>query len=146
MLQYLLLFSSRITAVFQPSSNMHSDYKRTCPDAALHVPLVIPGVPYKDGITVEDLVSTASLPKTTFTMAGVGVGDAMIGENLLDVVEKKNDNKSNHIFTQISESRVDRCVRTTEYLYSVYAPAAMQKRGADFQDDYIYLGNSIRTL
>ena len=34
---------------------------------------------------MEELVSTASLPKTILALAGVDVGDAMIGENLLDV-------------------------------------------------------------
>ena len=62
--------------------------------------------------------STESLPKTILALAGVDVGDAMIGENLLDVVEKKDDNRPNQVFAQISESRVGRCVRTADYLYS----------------------------
>lgn len=69
--------------------NGYDDYKRSCHDACLRVPLVIAGGTYKGGVTVEELVSTESLPKTILAMAGVDVGDAMIGENLLDVVEKK---------------------------------------------------------
>ena len=79
-------------------------------------------------MAVEELVSTASLPKTILALAGVDVGDAMIGENLLDVVEKKDDNRPNEIFAQISESRVGRCIRTPDYLYSVYAPASTAVR------------------
>ena len=121
--------------------NGYDDYKRSCHDAALHVPLVIAGGPFKGGIAVEELVSTASLPKTILALAGVDVGDAMIGENLLDVVEKKDDNRPNEIFAQISESRVGRCIRTARYTYSVYAPGVNggEVAAADvYADDFLY--------
>ncbi len=117
------------------------DYKRSCHDACLHVPLVIAGGPYRGGVAVDELVSTASLPKTILALAGVDVGDAMIGENLLNVVEKKENGRPNEIFAQISESRVGRCIRTQRYTYSVYAPgidggaAAAADR---YADDFLY--------
>ena len=121
--------------------NGYDDYKRSCHDACLHVPLVIAGGPYRGGLTVEELVSTASLPKTILALAGVDVGDAMIGENLLDVVEKKADNRPNEIFAQISESRVGRCIRTARYTYSVYAPGVNGGEAAAsdrYADDFLY--------
>ena len=121
--------------------NGYDDYKRSCHDACLHVPLVIAGGPFKGGVAVEELVSTASLPKTILALAGVDVGEAMIGENLLDVVEKKDDNRPNEVFAQISESRVGRCIRTARYTYSVYAPGVNggEKAAADvYADDFLY--------
>ena len=121
--------------------NGYDDYKRSCHDACLHVPLVIAGGPYRGGRAVEELVSTASLPKTILALAGVDVGGAMIGENLLDVVEKKADNRPNEIFAQISESRVGRCIRTARYTYSVYAPGVNggEAAAADrYADDFLY--------
>ena len=121
--------------------NGYDDYKRSCHDACLHVPLVIAGGPYRGGRAVEELVSTASLPKTILALAGVDVGDAMIGENLLDVVEKKDDNRPNEIFAQISESRVGRCIRTARYTYSVYAPGVNGGAAAAsdrYADDFLY--------
>ena len=121
--------------------NGYDDYKRSCHDACLHVPLVIAGGPYRGGRAVEELVSTASLPKTILALAGVDVGDAMIGENLLDVVEKKADNRPNEIFAQISESRVGRCIRTARYTYSVYAPGVNGGEAAAsdrYADDFLY--------
>ena len=121
--------------------NGYDDYKRSCHDACLHVPLVIAGGPFRGGRVVEELVSTASLPKTILALAGVDVGDAMIGENLLDVVEKKDDNRPNEIFAQISESRVGRCIRTARYTYSVYAPGVNggEAAAADlYADDFLY--------
>ena len=124
-------------------SHLHGydDYKRTCHGAATHVPLVIAGGDYKGGKAVEELVSKESLPKTILAIAGVDVGDAMIGENLLDVVCGKTDNRPDEVFSQISESRVGRCIRTRHYLYSVYAP---DKDGGAcaasdlYADDFLY--------
>lgn len=121
--------------------NGGDDYKRTCHDAALHVPLVIAGGPFRGGLAVEDVVSTAGLPKTILALAGVDVVDAMIGENLLDVVEKKNPGRRNEAFAQISESRVGRCLRTADCLYSVYAPGVngfAQPAAEAYADDFLY--------
>ena len=121
--------------------NGADDYKRSCHDACLHVPLVIAGGPFRGGKVVEELVSTESLPKTILALAGVDVGDAMIGENLLDVAEKKDPCRPNEIFAQISESRVGRCIRTEKYLYSVYAPGVdgSEAAAADcYSDDFLY--------
>lgn len=121
--------------------NGGDDYKRTCHDAALRVPLVIAGGPFKGGIAVQDLVSTESLPKTILAMAGVDVGDAMIGENLLDVVQGNTPDRKNEVFAQISESRVGRAIRTPEYKYSVYAPGlngGIYAASPEYADDFLY--------
>lgn len=121
--------------------NGYDDYKRSCHDACLRVPLVIAGGPFAGGIAVEDLVSTESLPKTILALAGVDVGDDMIGENLLDVAMGKTDNRANEVFAQISESRVGRVIRTADYLYSVYAPGVNGGRAAAaavYEDDFLY--------
>lgn len=121
--------------------NGYDDYKRSCHEACLRVPLVIAGGPFRGGVAVEELVSTESLPKTILALAGVDVGDKMIGENLLDVAEGKVDNRPNEIYAQISESRVGRCIRTEDYKYSVYAPNVNggEAAGADlYADDFLY--------
>jgi uncharacterized sulfatase len=117
------------------------DYKRSGHDSCLRVPLVIGGGAVAGGKTVPELVSTASIPKTILALAGIEVGDAMIGENLLDVAEKKDAGRPNEVFAQISESRVGRCIRTPEYLYAVYAPGieGSAAPGSDvYADDYLY--------
>ncbi len=117
------------------------DYKRTGHDSALHVPLVIAGGPYAGGQVVEDLVSTESLPKTILAMAGVDVGDNMIGENLLDVVNHRDPERPNRVFAQVSESRVGRVIRTPQYLYAIFAPDAhgfYDSKADVYADDYLY--------
>lgn len=109
------------------------DYKRSCHDACLHVPLVIRGPGFSGGRRITGLVSTASLPKTFLAMAGVSAD--MIGEDLHQVADGALPDRENVIFAQISESRVGRCVRTPRYLYSVYAPG---KNGGEHPDSDIY--------
>lgn len=121
--------------------NGYDDYKRSCHEACLRVPLVIAGGPFRGGVAVEELVSTESLPKTILALAGVDVGSRMIGENLLDVVEGKDDNRPNEIYAQISESRVGRAIRTADYKYAVYAPGVNggEAPGAElYADDFLY--------
>lgn len=121
--------------------NGYDDYKRTCHSAALHVPLVICGPGFEGGQRIRQLVSTASLPKTFLAMAGVDVGDAMVGEDLGKVARGQAPQRDNVVFAQISESRVGRCVRTPEYLYSVYAPGLNGGAAADsevYADDFLY--------
>lgn len=117
------------------------DYKRSCHSASLHVPLVIAGPGFLGGKQIEELVSTASLPKSFLAMGGIDVGDKMIGENLKEIADGDIFARKNQIFAQISESRVGRCIRTEDYLYSVYAPG---KHGAEYpdsdyyEDDFLY--------
>ena len=121
--------------------NGYDDYKRSMHDACLKVPFVIAGGPFKGGVNFEDIVSTASLPKTICALAGVDVGNDMIGENLADVVEGKLPERKNEAFAQISESRVGRCIRTPEYAYSVYAPGINGGVAAAsdlYADDFMY--------
>lgn len=121
--------------------NGYDDYKRSCHDAAVHVPLVIAGGPFKGGVKIQDVVSTDSLPKTILALAGIDVGDKMIGENLLDVVSHKNKDRVQEAFIQISESRLGRAIRTNDYCYAVYAPniGGGDKAKADnYRDDFLY--------
>lgn len=117
------------------------DYKRSCHDASLRVPLVIAGGPYRGGKHIKNMISTASIPKTVLALAGIDVGNEMIGENLFYVLEGKVPKRAERIFAQISESRVARCIRTPDWLYSIHAPGieGSSKAGADYyEDDFLY--------
>ncbi|WP_195988064.1 sulfatase-like hydrolase/transferase [Clostridium sp. D53t1_180928_C8] len=121
--------------------NGHDDYKRSCHSGCLHVPLIISGPGFRGGNRVKDLVSTVSLPKTFLSMAGVNVGEDMAGEDLKSVANGQTENRVNEVFAQISESRVGRCIRTEDYLYSVYAPNknGWEFSGSDlYEEDFLY--------
>ena len=55
--------------------------------------------------------------------------------------KKKDPNRPNEIYAQISESRVGRVIRTADYKYSVYAPGKNGFQEADsrlYADDFLY--------
>ncbi len=119
----------------------YDDYKRTGHDSALKVPLVIGGGAIDKHISVDSLVSTASLPKTLLGLIGVNVGDDMIGENLMDVASGKLPNRKNEVFAQISESRVGRVLRTEKYLLGVVAKGlygGKYPNSEEYSVDYFY--------
>lgn len=121
--------------------NGYDDYKRSPHDASLKVPLIIGGGKIHNSKVVKDLVSTESLAKTILSIAQVEADEELIGENLLDVVNNKNDNRANEVYAQISESRVGRCIRTERYLYSIYAPninGGEKASSTKYSDDYLY--------
>lgn len=121
--------------------NGHDDYKRTAHASGTHVPLVIAGGPFKGGKSIDTLVSTESLPKTILALAGVDVGDAMIGEDLRRVADGHIEGRANEVFAQISESRVGRSIRTEKYCYAVYAPGkdGNEYAASDvYADDFLY--------
>jgi uncharacterized sulfatase len=125
--------------------NGYDDYKRTCHDAAIRVPLVVGGgyPTMGRGTIVHELVSTASLPKTMLACAGMDVGDDMIGEDLLDVAQGETNNRANEVFVQISESRIGRAIRTPEYTYAV---CAQGKNGGLYMDSDAYVDDFLYDL
>ena len=121
--------------------NGYDDYKRSMHDACLRVPLVVTGGEFTGGGVVTDLISTAGLPRTILGIAGVDVGDKMIGEDFADVLHKPDPDRPNEVFAQISESRVGRAIRTADYAYSVYAPGingGAQPAADLYADDFFY--------
>lgn len=86
------------------------DYKRSCHSACLKVPLVIAGPGYSGGRRVKDLVSTASLPKTMLAMAGIYVGDQMVGEDLKDVADVST--RQNIFTVSMRRIKMDGKIRT----------------------------------
>ena len=123
--------------------NGYDDYKRTGHDSALRVPLVIRGGEFQGGKVITELVSTASLPKTILSIAGVDIGNRMIGEDLLGVVCGTNKSRVNEVFAQISESRIGRVLRTQSYAYAVCAEG---KNGGAFADSDEYVEDFLYDL
>ncbi len=61
--------------------------------------------------------------------------------DVLELADHVPAGRPNRIFTQISESRVGRCLRTPEYKYAVYAPGLHGARHMDsdlYYTDFLY--------
>jgi len=118
----------------------NSEYKRSCQDSCIRIPMVIYGRGFKGGQVIDNLVSLIDLPPTIMNMAGLEKPNSMRGRPLLPLVNGSAINWEDEVFLQISESHCGRAIRTNEWKYSVRAPG---KTGGDpdsdvYVDDYLY--------
>ncbi|WP_120246516.1 sulfatase-like hydrolase/transferase [Halopiger aswanensis] len=107
------------------------EYKRSCHESSIRVPAVLQGPGFDDGGTVEDVVSLLDLPATLLDAADVEVPDSFQGESVSPLVAGNEDGASGaererpaDAFIQVSESAVERTLRTDRWTYSVYDPDA----------------------
>ena len=103
------------------------EYKRSCHEASIRVPLVICGGGFTGGGRIKDLVSLIDLPTTLLDIAGAEIPEHFMGKSLTDLKGHES------VFMQISESQIGRAVRTDKWKYSVSAKNA----DCAFADKYI---------
>jgi uncharacterized sulfatase len=118
----------------------NAEYKRSCHDSCLRIPMLISGPGFEGGTVVDELVSLIDLPPTIVDSAGLHVPGTMRGRPLEQLVHGGAHDWPGEIFAQISESHCGRCIRTRKWKYSVRAP---DKTGSDpdssvYVEDYLY--------
>ena len=102
----------------------NDEYKRSCHEASVRVPLALQGPGFDGGGQVKELVSLLDLPPTLLDAAGCDVPADMQGRSLLPLVQKQSTAWPDDVLIQISESEVGRAVRTKRWKYGVVAPDA----------------------
>ena len=100
----------------------NSEYKRSCHEGCIRIPLIIYGPGFKGGQVIEELVNLIDLPPTLLAAAGIKKPEVMSGHPLQQLVEGETKNWPEEVFIQISESQVGRAIRTKKWKYNVYAP------------------------
>lgn len=112
------------------------EYKRSCHDSAIHIPLVISGGSFKGGEKDSRLVSLLDLPATLLDVAEIPIPESYRGLSL------KSDKKRDNVYIEISESQCGRAIRTERYTYSVSAltpVSGMTKKSAKiYFEAYLY--------
>lgn len=97
----------------------NAEYKRSCHDGSLRVPLVLTGPAFTGGGRIDAPVSTVDLPPTLLAAAGLPVPAEMQGHSLLDRAALPAE-----AYFQVSESEVGRGIRTSRWKYYAVAPDA----------------------
>ncbi len=101
----------------------NSEYKRSCHEASIRVPLIAVGPGFRGGDVIDPLVSLLDLPPTILAACGVQAPPAMRGRQLQTLVNGPCDDWRGNVFIQISESQVGRAIRTARWKYAVSAPS-----------------------
>ena len=101
----------------------NSEYKRSCHEASIRVPLVICGGDFKGGKVIDnELVATVDVTATVLKIAGVDLPSYMQGRALQELIDDKVSDWPQDVFVQLSEAQVGRAIRTKKWKYSVHAP------------------------
>ncbi len=111
----------------------NAEYKRSCHDSCVHTPLIVKGSDFKGGKVDDRLVSLIDLPPTLLKAAGIDIPETYSGNAIQNNIERE------HVFIQISESQVGRCIRTKKYKYSVTAAGGnIRSRSGVYFEDFLY--------
>ncbi len=121
----------------------NAEYKRSCHDGCIRVPLVACGPGFSGGRVIPELVSLIDLPPTLLQAGGVSPPPTMRGRPLQRLLAGAGDWPT-EVFLQISESQVGRAIRTGRWKYSVRAPSddprdGWNRSGSDsYVEEYLY--------
>ena len=123
----------------------NDEYKRSCHDASIRIPLALRGPGFDQGGALPQLVSLIDLPPTLLDAAGLEVPAAMEGRSILPLARKQPVDWPDEVFVQISESQTGRAIRTHRWKYSVRCletdaagrPVA-RRDAAEYPDDCLY--------
>ncbi len=100
----------------------NGEYKRSCHESSIRLPMIACGPGFRGGRVVGELVSLIDVPPTILAAAGVDTPGSMRGRPLQTLVDGTATDWPEEVFVQISESQVGRAVRTKKWKYSVVAP------------------------
>ncbi len=100
----------------------NSEYKRSCHDGCIRIPLVVRGPGFEGGKVIKRLVSLIDVPPTVLAAGGVKQPQSMAGRPLQNLVAGRTKTWPKEVFLQISETQVGRAIRTKKWKYSVVAP------------------------
>jgi len=119
----------------------NSEYKRSCHEASIRIPLVATGPGLPGGRVIRDLVSLVDVPPTLLALAGISGPSCYDGRSLLPLIADKAEEWPDDVFVQISESQVGRAVRTRRWKYAVDAPDRNGWTDPDatrYREQYLY--------
>ncbi len=101
----------------------NSEYKRSCHEASIHIPLILHGPGFAGGLVNNALVSLLDLTPTILHAGGVAPPAYMQGRPLQTLLDGSTATWRDAVFVQISEDHIARAIRTDKWKYSVWVPA-----------------------
>ena len=118
----------------------NSEYKRSCHDGCVRIPMVAWGPGFRGGKEVEEMVSLIDVPSTVLAAGGVDVPEHFQGGRLQDLADGSATDWPDDVFIEISEDICGRAVRTHRWKYAVCAPDKEGwEPGSDvYVEDFLY--------
>jgi len=117
----------------------NAEYKRSCHENSIRVPMVICGGAFSGGLEINNLVSLIDLPPTILEIAGLDIPGDFMGRPLGNLLNPGCE-WEDEIYTQISENKLARSIRTHRWKYSVMSPENPWTTGETdkYYGDFLY--------
>jgi uncharacterized sulfatase len=134
----LILYTSDHGSHFRTRNR---EYKRSCHEASIRIPMVACGPGFGGGAVIDELVSLIDVPPTILAAGGVEPPGEMRGRALQALADGSAGDWRQEVFVQISESQVGRALRTRHWKYGVTAPDKQGGRDASsesYVEQYLY--------
>ena len=119
----------------------NSEYKRSCHEGCVRIPMIINGPGFRGGKVARQLVSLIDTPATVLAAGGIEPTREVRGRPLQQLARGAPRDWRREVFIQISESHVGRAIRTERWKYSVRAPDRQGWAHIDaerYVEDYLY--------
>lgn len=119
----------------------NGEYKRSCHEASIRIPMVVCGPGFEGGKKIDELVSLMDVPNTVLNMAGITPWDGLQGNDMAGLLNGNARSWPKEVFFQISESQVGRGIRTDRWKYAVAAPdkaGNMDPFSSSYEETFLY--------
>lgn len=119
----------------------NEEYKRSCHESSIRVPLVMRGPGLPRGRVIDQMVSLIDVPPSLLDAAGLPVPQHMQGRSTISLMHSETTDWPDEAFLQISEAEVGRAIRTKRWKYAVYAPEKDPWRDSAssvYEERYLY--------
>lgn len=119
----------------------NQEYKRSCHESSIRIPLAFYGGPFTGGGKLREKVSLVDVAPTLLDACGIKVPEDMQGTSIMPCVRHERNDMDRDIFVQISESTMGRAIRTNRWKYCVEAPDkdAIFDAGSDeYTESFLY--------
>lgn len=116
----------------------NAEYKRSCHEGSVRVPLVAAGPGFNHGRRAPELASLLDIPATVCDLAGVPT-PPLQGRSLRALATAPPGDWRDEVYIQISESGTARALRTERWKYCVTAPGPEREPVAErFVESHLY--------
>jgi arylsulfatase A-like enzyme len=100
----------------------NSEYKRSCHEGSIRIPLILSGPGFERGRVDHSLVSLVDVPPTLLAACGIAVPGGMQGRSLMDLAHGRAAGWRNEVFVQMRSEALQRAIRTDHYKYCIFDP------------------------
>ncbi len=133
----LILFTSDHGCHF---CTRNREYKRSCHDNCVRIPMVACGPGFTGGTVVDELVSLIDIPSTIVAAAGAAAPEHFEGGCLQSLVDGSATDWPDDVFIEISEDICGRAIRTHRWKYALRAPDVIPHApgSEEYVEDFLY--------